>query len=392
MRLQNRIQPRPEHPIGNPDALYVHLLQTCKRGYPLCEPGLRFQQREKNDHGVCVGDVGYIHDDGAFIFLLNIFHPDDDVHSEMTSYQPLDRQEMLSADHPPGSYVANGVVETHPRFTPELDEGISALSFRSTSEFGAICALPRGSTVTKLADLSCIREHISRNATKWYRHLRDFAYRSNGSLYVITGVEKSDAWATLTLEQRFREGCCAHLISGEDEEGFDCVWQHGSAVTRWHYSTGVVPPVVSNVLSQTMFLHGFHIGLGAKRWNQFPRSAYGRWHNTTRVARLFSRLPPWLVSWIWSWPRWFANEYFSFYPLSYFHPSRLAFEYLSAKAPEAEVIITHDDEWSSVLNDTDTERPDPAEMLTRIQRKFRIVNENGTVYLAPRTRRWYQFW
>lgn len=52
--------------------------------------------------------------------------------------------------------------------------------------------------------------------------------------------------------------------------------------------------------------------------------------------------------------------------------------------PEAEVALTHDDDWRALLYDNDEVFPERAELLRRLKDKYTIASEAGSVYLVPK--------
>ncbi|KAJ6492859.1 hypothetical protein C8R47DRAFT_424370 [Mycena vitilis] len=367
------------------------------RGFPLARPSLSntlpvaYLRR-----GVSIGDVGFMFDDGEFDFLFNIYlpayHPVNDGERNVPEdFTPLDEPEIVQHDYPPGSYVTNGF-EQMATFSPEFS---NALSFRSLSMFGAICGLPCGSKVEKLADLDDIRQYAMSRATNWYDHARKRNRRRvNGSLYLVTGTEKSDSWGITCVCQLCYGGSCMHLMNSKvHDECFPRYWVHSPS----HTADFINQPNDVDVhgrQNQTLFLHGFKIGLGASEWTTVaePKRQYDyNSRRTSWIARLFSWMPNWLVAGLWRWPSWFAKSYFEpFYTESYrqvFHPSIILTEYLLGRVPDASSVIVHDGDWDALLRDNEPEPPDAAELLRRARKVFKITCENGGAYLTRRKTR-----
>ncbi|KAJ6472184.1 hypothetical protein C8R47DRAFT_1146799 [Mycena vitilis] len=331
------------------------------RGFPLARPSLSdtlpvaYLRR-----GVSTGDVGFMFDDGEFDFLFNIYlpayHPVNDGERNVPEdFTPMDEPEIVQHDYPPGSYVANGFERTNTA-SPEFSD---ALSFRSLSMFGAICGLPCGSKVEKLTDLDEMRQYAVSHAASWYDYARKRNRpRVNGSLYLVTGTEKSDSWAITVTRQLCYGGSCMHLMNSKvHDESFPRYWVHSPSHTA-DFTNQPNDVDVHGRQNQTLFLHGFKIGLGASEWTAVT-DRYGYKliydpHNrrTSWIARLFSWMPNWFVAVLWRWPSWFANTYFvPFHDTQTFHPSIILTEYLLGRVPDASSVVVHDDDWAALVRD-----------------------------------------
>ncbi|KAJ7682041.1 hypothetical protein DFH06DRAFT_286032 [Mycena polygramma] len=359
------LHPLPHHQLGCNEALYVHLMLNQHRGYPLSHPSLNMALPVAHlRRGISIGDVGFIGDSGLFDFLFNIYlpadHPINDGECNVpTNFSPLDEPEILEYEYPPGSHLANGFEE----MTTSSPEFTDALSFRSTSMFGAICGLPCGSTVKKLSDLEKIRQHAMSCGPSWY-HYAIYKKRRiviNGSLYLITGTEKSDSWGIATVRQLVQGGSCMHLMRGKSHDhNSQCYWVHSMSHTgEWaNYPNDTD---FHGRRNQTLFVHGFKIGLGSQAWRTatMGRRSILKNHGlrTSWIARLFSWMPKWLVSILWYWSPWFAEAYIrpflraSRFYAPFVHPSLMLAEYLLGRVPEADSVVVHDDDWAALLRD-----------------------------------------
>ncbi|KAJ7167815.1 hypothetical protein C8R46DRAFT_1094240 [Mycena filopes] len=387
------LYPQPEHLLHSNEALYVHLMLNQHRGYPLFRPFLSTTlPLPYLSRGVSVGDVGFITENGLFDFLFNIYLPADHainregVPADFTPFTEPSEEEILRHEHPSPSQLMNGFQ----KISTSTTEFSEALSFRSTSNFGAVCGLPDGSAVEKLNDLDKIRQHAIACAESWYHYAivaRGRTTAFNGSLYLITGTEKTDCWGIATTRQIYEGGSCLHLMPGgtDPHQTHPWHWDYSPSSTKGFTSR---PDVVRGCKNQTVFLHGFKMGLGSRAWTR----ALGRYREivedrdprTSWVARVMSWLPKPLVSLLWRWPSWFAKAYFATFSRLFFHPSIILNDYLLGRVPDANSVVIHDDDWAALIREDETELPDAAEMIRRAQTKFKIVKEKGGVYLAPR--------
>ncbi|KAJ7458392.1 hypothetical protein B0H11DRAFT_187049 [Mycena galericulata] len=388
------LDPLPPGPALSDQAWYVHLMLTRRRGFPLAEPLLSLTLPEEHlRKGICIGDIGSIFEDvGIFDFLFNIFLPADDpinggennVPRNFTPLNCLAHEEIIQQNYPPNSHVTTGFA----KMRSSLPIFSNALSFRSTSSRGAICALPHGSMVEEWRDLRALRRYAISQAEDWYHCAITKRGRLllNGSLYFITATEKTDAWGTATFRQLEYGNTCMHLVPRDDpNQSYPFYWCHSPASV----STPTSQQLGEN--SHCLFLRGFKISLGHRAWSTATerRRRIFKHHDprTSWIARLFAWLPKTIVSLLWTRPSWFANAYFATFPKKFFHPSTVISEYLLGRVPNAEVVIVHDDDWTAVISDDEQDLPDAAEMIRRIQNKYKIVNDHGGVYLALRTSR-----
>ncbi|KAJ7167828.1 hypothetical protein C8R46DRAFT_1094262 [Mycena filopes] len=367
-------------------AIYVKMLLTQHRGFPLAKPLLSLNQPEEQlQRGICVGDVGYLMDDGTFDFLFNVYLPADhpinggeDVLPR--GFTPLESpQELVRYRYPPNSHVAVGFE----KITSSLPVFTDAISFRSTAVAGAICGLPLGSTVEKLSNLEsdAARRYVISRAENWYRH--GIVHRGrrilNGSLYFVTGTEKTAAWGKATYLQLTHGSTCMHLLPTDQPNQY--YWQHSPASATTETSA-------SDHINYCLFLHGFKIGLGDRTWSnvtgQSRTSLPKHDQNLSWITRLFAWIPNPLLSLLWRWPSWFANSYFEPFLTPYSNPSIILSKYVLGREPWADSVVIHDDDWAALIREDETELPDAAEMIRRAELKFNTVKEKGGVYFTPR--------
>ncbi|KAJ6492852.1 hypothetical protein C8R47DRAFT_424145 [Mycena vitilis] len=361
-------------------------------GYPLARPLSTTFPVAYLRRGISIGDVGLVREDGMFDFLFNIYlpadHPiNDGVRNVPTDFAPLDEPpqvDILECEYRPGSHLTNGFE----RMVTSSSEFSAALSFRSTSMFGAICGLPCGSKVKRLTYLDKLRQYAMSRAASWYNYaiVKRGRLLTNGSLYLVTGTEKSDSWGIACIRQLYQGGSCMHLMHGKShDQNSPCYWLHSSSHTG-EFTNQPNDFDVHGRQNQTLFLHGFKIGLGAAEWTR----AMGRYRSvlihhdprTSWIARLFACMPTWLVSVLWHWPSWFAKAYFAPFRHQFFHPSMILTEYLLGRVPEASSVVIHDDDWAALLRNNEPEPPDAAELLRRARKCFRITREDGGAYLT----------
>ncbi|KAJ7864678.1 hypothetical protein B0H13DRAFT_2203657, partial [Mycena leptocephala] len=170
---------------------YCRQLLCRGRGFPLFVPGPQDTlPQEYRREGVAIGDVGSVTTDGIFDFFFNIYLDADDpinLSSVPDGFVPLPRyiqRDIVQQDFEPGNSVSTPRVRRRNR----SDSG-----FNCNAPCGAVLALPHGSHVEKLRNLEAMRLYAAENAQRWYEYINGPRGRglANGSLYLVTGFEKS---------------------------------------------------------------------------------------------------------------------------------------------------------------------------------------------------------
>lgn len=127
-------------------------------------------------------------------------------------------------------------------------------------------ALPHGAHQEKLSNLGSMQEYAAKNAESWYKYVNRTRGRNlaNGSLYLVTGWEKSKSWGTATFQDVVvvqDEFQLSFVPTAGADAGYKYRWQTGPARQKH-----VDPPVDGTPLNQTTFIHGFSISLGEGFW------------------------------------------------------------------------------------------------------------------------------
>ncbi|KAF4615042.1 hypothetical protein D9613_002442 [Agrocybe pediades] len=193
-------------PYGRAET-YSRSLLPLGHGYPLWDPiGTYPRPRKHSEEGYFLGDVGRLMQDGGFRFMFNIFLLADDEVQVKTppNFQPLPPlqcSEIIKIDmfFPPGTVLAsNGI--THKR----VSEAPLEVEFSMNLREGAIAILPQGASREDLTTEAQARvlEYVNQNAQAWYRFANEvdggWGSCPNGSLYILTGFDRSASWAIAT--------------------------------------------------------------------------------------------------------------------------------------------------------------------------------------------------
>ncbi|KAJ7809811.1 hypothetical protein B0H13DRAFT_1539526, partial [Mycena leptocephala] len=172
--------------------IYCNQMLRRKRGFPLYVPGPQINlPTEYQKTGIQIGDVGRVTPEGIFDFFFNIYLPAD---------HPVNDNNVPEDFYPlPRHYSSKDVFELY--YDPGVVFRPPALRcgdflFNCECPQGAVLALPDGAYLKKLENLELIRAYVAANAEKWYKYINGRGGRelANGSLYLVTGHEKTSSW------------------------------------------------------------------------------------------------------------------------------------------------------------------------------------------------------
>lgn len=132
--------------------------------------------------------------------------------------------------------------------------------------------IPLGSQLKKLKNLENLHTHIRENAQCWYRYANGTRGRriANGSLYLISGWEKSQAWGIAAFQDiptASNFSLSFRSVTGTTHPEYKWV-RAGPARTK---TSGYVP-LPADPANQTLFIHGFSISLGASIWGKLSEN------------------------------------------------------------------------------------------------------------------------
>ncbi|KAJ7917001.1 hypothetical protein B0H13DRAFT_343737 [Mycena leptocephala] len=191
------------------------------------------------------------------------FVPDD--FSPLAHYSPRD---IGPREFEPGSYVSSAFIQvSNPNPFWHHFPG-SKFLFSCTGPSGAVLALPYGAHLEKLENVEPVRRYAAKYAESWYKYLNRDKGRglANGTLYLITGCEKSRSggmasFQNISPETEFQ---LSFIPTTDAENGYNYRFKRGTPACTKHFdSHGEQTP-----LNQTTFLHGFSISLGEGIWRK----------------------------------------------------------------------------------------------------------------------------
>ncbi|KAJ7712538.1 hypothetical protein B0H16DRAFT_562315 [Mycena metata] len=392
-----------------------HLLRQG-RGFPLYVPGpQRYLPQEYKKNGVMIGDVGRITPEGVFDFFFNIYlAADHRVHANLANpgakyvpehfspLEPYDPRDLVCLEFDAGNYVASPFVQAQESDALPAEFPGGEFLFGCKGPSGALLALPYGARLEKLENVEPVRQYAACNAKSWYKHINGKRGRglTNGSLYLITGCEKSRSGGMASFQSvapgaefqiSFRQ---IHNLDGDYKYHFT-----RSAPARTKYFDGSADP-----FNQTTFLHGFSISLGEGIWE----SLFGVKLREITDSEMEGSQSDWvpfgsqrsLFSWTFDFfsggeaggkkytdPTGESVTLSELSPTSMVvHPGRLINNFLLRERPEATVVITHDDDWRDILRDDGTEAAikGTTELLQHISEQSTIKEKDGVISLVSK--------
>ncbi|KAJ6514557.1 hypothetical protein DFH09DRAFT_258354 [Mycena vulgaris] len=189
---------------------YCSQLLRRGRGFPLYVPGPQMNLPEAyRRRGVAIGDVGRITPQGIFDFFFNIYlpadHPinDNEVPEDFHPLPAYGSRDIVHLHYEPGNYVSTTSVYDliHEPVVKQFPG--SEFCFECVCPRGAVLALPHGGHLEKLQNVAMMRQYAAKNAESWYRYVNGPARGRelvNGSLYLVTGCEKSLSWGMASFQ------------------------------------------------------------------------------------------------------------------------------------------------------------------------------------------------
>ncbi|KAI3601681.1 hypothetical protein WG66_009039 [Moniliophthora roreri] len=191
---------------------YARFLYPRKHGVPLFYPEPNASSIFPQAHqetGVRVGDLGVLTPEGRFDFVFNVCRPADDPIQWKGVPDNFEQLITTGSLHETRCYLRRGAL------VYSLDASTKGISLKGTApvpgtpfgigagaeiEFskgsGAALSLPNGGSLLETDENIAFLEYAKKHAKSWYHFVNAVLGRnaSNGSLYLITGHVKSDAW------------------------------------------------------------------------------------------------------------------------------------------------------------------------------------------------------
>ncbi|KAK7040130.1 SCF ubiquitin ligase complex subunit cdc4 [Paramarasmius palmivorus] len=209
---------------------YARHLFPLGHGYALWQPEPNHDLPSAySDHGMRIGDVGIVTDDGLFDFIFNICAAADDPINTSRgvpeNFLPLVWNKQIRRNpnlFRPGAPICSRRARqrqlsfeasaTVPGTLVGLGGGIE-VSFEQNS--GAVLMPSKGAERIDCAHRAIFRTYAEENACNWYRFVNGTLGREaeNGSLYLVTGFDKADAWETALFDNSSSTQSCSLIFT-----------------------------------------------------------------------------------------------------------------------------------------------------------------------------------
>ncbi|KAK7016370.1 hypothetical protein R3P38DRAFT_1404851 [Favolaschia claudopus] len=385
---------------------YTSLLLRQGRGFPLYIPAPPVNlSAAYRRNGVAIGDVGRVTPEGSFDFFFNIYLPHGHTINANTppDFEPLDIYESVDVvqhDYEPGNYVANPAVQETSSEYPDFPGG--DFVFDCQGPDGAVLTLPHGAHLEKLENLESMRRYAAKNAESWYQYVNQTRGRglSNGSLYLVTGWEKAESWGMATfqdvsVQKQFQ---LSFRPTTDAEHGYRYRWQGAHSHRKY------ADPRTED-LNQTTFIHAFAISVCSGIWGKlFGAETCQLVDSSTFTDSSGRSFIPFGSSSgsssIWSFlggnsssssggrqnaaqasPHGNGIVSTAFPVPMAVHPSQLIHQHILRKAPNAKVVITHDDDWRDLFKDDFGRQLDLSTLKQALTNHFDVVEEDCFAFL-----------
>ncbi|KAK7040126.1 hypothetical protein VNI00_009932 [Paramarasmius palmivorus] len=431
-----------EHERADRDVDYKRSYEEAFPAENLLEEPNDDLQPEYSNEGMRIGDVGIITDDGCFDYLFNICaSADDPINSRGVpgNFVPLvwnNRSVKIRDIFRPGvpqcsrrakqrqlSFEASATVPGSPI---GLGGGIE-VTFQQDS--GAVLMPPKGADRIDCSQRASFRRYAEEHAQDWYRFVNGTLGREaeNGSIYLVTGFDKADAWETALFDSTSSTRSCSLIFTTSGVADGRMKLSQSSL-----YQTSVTSRCCANdaKYNQTLFMRGFRVSirqgpsawfLGSTRVISTSSSKsdifdpVGRFHSggpypgsPPRGSRSGSSNGSGRSSsgstdndtdsddygGAWdsdtddcggsSSDTSFDDGDFDELPAQIYHPLNAINNFLLETNPELDVIVTHDEVWMKLLTDGDTIMPDDEVLIQRLQERFDISVMEGSILLELR--------
>ncbi|KZP22975.1 hypothetical protein FIBSPDRAFT_1015806, partial [Athelia psychrophila] len=186
--------------MDHPSQVYARQLFPMRFGYPLYYPEpLGNMSLELRKRGISIGDVGHVTPDGRFHFAFNIFTPQTNVAINRSGL-PDGFREMTLVDDDisrfPNKHPEKSALKVEGKSTTSPVEFKIDYNFATSTSESALLTMPHGAMGEDYDRKKEIRTYSIENAPSWYTFINGTLGREapNGSLYIVTGCDKSATW------------------------------------------------------------------------------------------------------------------------------------------------------------------------------------------------------
>ncbi|KAK7030255.1 hypothetical protein VNI00_014272 [Paramarasmius palmivorus] len=435
--------------------LYARLLYPLGHGYALwCPEPNEALPAEYTREGIRLGDVGLITLDGGFDFLFNICLPADDPinRSRGTPEQfrplPCDGQVFQNSHFfKPGEPVYSrratcrqisvGGSATIPAFPIGAGAGIE-ISFSNNS--GAVLMIPTDSARVDILQRRAFREYAQAHAASWYQFANDTLGRDaeNGSIYLVTGHDKSTAWENAVFDSSYSSQSCTFMFEPGGIVGGQMKLSQSSILqSSVRHRCSFLHHQSQLRQNQALFIRGFRVSIRQGLSVRFRGGVKvsGTYTSTAKdilgpVPRLSQAGSSFSMSWgapsgssrSGDMDTGLTDDDYKAYnsssmvvdspnssdsdrnhdspsngsdttsigeddylpPSQLHHPLIFINNDILKNDPTIDVVVTHDDDWIALLISEDTEMPDDETLARRFYEKYSVFESDGCAVLKLR--------
>ncbi|KAJ7469872.1 hypothetical protein B0H11DRAFT_1392313 [Mycena galericulata] len=396
--------------------LYSRLLLPKGHGYPLFHPQPYDDLWEIRKTGTEIGDVGVVKD-GCFDVIFNICcAADHQINRRFDRGLPegFEQLQLSPGDlaphasyHPPGADISNTrITKRRLDIDASVENNVflpvgagAVVEISATAKETALLLLPDGASRCDLRPLQVFKDYALKHARNWYAFVNGRLgwMVEAGDLYLITGVDKSSTWSVLAMENRSEDLHLSLKLKAAQlaSAGGSCRWEWENNSSFANSGPRREPGFTEEQpkKDQTVFLRGFKVAVRSSPWT---RSAKALSIVDSKPSNILSKggfIP-------FSQPRSGSagnvfrgsgsssgrggasneDESADFFPSHHqaYHPANAINEYLLNSSPGANVAVTHDNEWASVLS-ADEKLPGNIELIERISRRYRTHTTSGNL-------------
>ncbi|ESK91075.1 hypothetical protein Moror_9596 [Moniliophthora roreri MCA 2997] len=396
--------------------MYMRMLLPKKKGYPLWNPGVSENlPDEYRKYGVSIGDVGTIDEEGGFEYFFNILrpanHPFNRAGGVPVGFTPLSVDPgTKKRSYPPGTHIAHpesdiyrtqlGLGYHEFEMSRQLEAALRArkippefgygFQFDVNSTEGAILILPEGGTREDILNEDAFDDYAAKNAISWYSHVNGTLGRRLGgnSLILVTGVDKTVAWGAASFSHAVKGTVCmtmvpnAHTQSKYWFNSVSCATAHSGPPRNNLKEANHLED--DDIPDQCVFMRGIRVSVRSPVLRMASRMSV----QTDSLQKLGaddilyqSSFIPYQGSGTAS-PEFVTTSQVPPKSLPY-HPLAVINEHLLDKHPDADVVVTHDRHWWTLIEDEEADLPSETELLRRVEEEYSVVVSNGVVRLLP---------
>ncbi|PBK89689.1 hypothetical protein ARMGADRAFT_935625 [Armillaria gallica] len=238
--------------------IYVPMLIPRGHGYPLWVPRPHADSPIMN-RGIDIGDLGYLADDGSFVFLFNVCHDaEDEVNREGVppGFVPL-RVPDNGTLTDPERYTKNSAILSYGMKKKSISLDISA----SVPCKGAVLVLPDGGGSYDSKHLGLFEEYGAAHALSWFEYFNGPTQRRqirSGMLYLVTGCDKCHSWANTCFSTQ-SGGVSLKLLASAGAGQFTGISGYTWEVQNDEPVNSYVAP--RDLTNQTVFVRGYSISI-----------------------------------------------------------------------------------------------------------------------------------